>query len=78
MIGFILAKRLTIVIAHAITYATNVIYALIDLRFECQAEVKRVTDKDFYEVLGEACIGPVLFPCRAVGKTAVSTLSTAS
>ena len=66
MIDFVLAKWLAIAIAYGIIYATYVIYALFALRFERQAEGRRVTDKDFYEVLGEAFIGPILLPCRVV------------
>lgn len=62
MIDFVLAKWLAIAIAYGIIYATYVIYALFTLRFERQAEGRRVTDKDSYEVLGEAFIGPVLLP----------------
>lgn len=66
MIDFILAKWVAIAAAYGIIYATYVIYALFALRFERQAQGKRVTDKDFYEVLGEAFIGPILLPCRVV------------
>ena len=66
MIDFVLAKWAAIAVAYGIIYATYVIYALFALRFERQAEGKRVTDKDFYEVLGEAFIGPILLPCRVV------------
>lgn len=66
MIDFILAKWLAIAIAYGIIYATYVVYALFALRFERQAQGRRVTDQDFYEVLGEAFIGPILLPCRVV------------
>lgn len=66
MIDFILAKWLAIAIAYGVIYATYVIYALFALRFERQAQGRRVTDQDFYEVLGEAFIGPVLLPYRVM------------
>ncbi|MGE8408933.1 MAG: hypothetical protein ACN6QH_18075 [Pseudomonas sp.] len=66
MIDFVLAKWAAIAIAYGIIYATYVIYALFALRFERQVQGRRVTDKDFYEVLGEAFIGPILLPCRVV------------
>jgi len=66
MIDFILAKWAAIAVAYAIIYATYVIYALFALRFKRQAQGQRVTEADFYEVLGEAFIGPILLPCRVV------------
>lgn len=66
MIDFVLAKWAAIAVAYGIIYATYVIYALFALRFERQAQGKRVTEQDFYEVLGEALIGPILLPCRVV------------
>ncbi|MFK3774095.1 hypothetical protein [Pseudomonas sp. NPDC089406] len=66
MIDFILAKWMAIAIAYGIIYAVYVVYALFALRFERQAQGRRVTDSDFYEVLGEAFIGPILLPCRVV------------
>ncbi|MFK3724041.1 hypothetical protein ACI2KE_09315 [Pseudomonas monteilii] len=66
MIDFVLAKWMAIAIAYGIIYAVYVIYALFALRFERQAQGRRVTDDDFYEVLGEAFIGPILLPCRIV------------
>jgi len=66
MIDFILAKWMAIAIAYGIIYATYVIYALFALRFKRQEQGRRVTDDDFYEVLGEALIGPVLLPYRVM------------
>jgi len=66
MIDFVLAKWMAIAIAYGIIYAAYVIYALFALRFERQAQGRRVTDDDFYEVLGEALIGPVLLPYRVM------------
>lgn len=66
MIDFILAQWIAIAVAYSVIYAVYVIYALFALRFERQAQGKRVTDKDFYEVLGEALIGPVLLPYRVM------------
>lgn len=66
MIDFILTKWVAIAAAYGIIYATYVIYALFALRFKRQAQGKRVTEDDFYEVLGEAFIGPILLPCRLV------------
>jgi len=66
MIDFILAKWVAIAAAYGIIYAVYVIYALFALRFERQAQGRRVTDEDFYEVLGEAFIGHVLLPCRVI------------
>ncbi|QDY37939.1 hypothetical protein CHR26_17410 [Pseudomonas putida] len=57
---------MAIAIAYGIIYAAYVIYALFALRFERQAQGRRVTDDDFYEVLGEALIGPVLLPYRVM------------
>lgn len=67
MIDFILAKWLMIAAAYGIIYASYVIYALFALRFKRQAQGKRVTEDDFYSVLGEALIGPILLPCRIIG-----------
>lgn len=64
LIDFILAKWLAIAIAYGVIYAVYVIYALLALRFERAKQNRRVTDSDFYEVLGEAFIGPILLPCR--------------
>lgn len=66
MIDFILAKWLAIAIAYGIIYATYVIYALFALRFKRASQGRRVTEDDFYAVLGEAFIGPILLPCRIV------------
>lgn len=66
MIDFVLAKWAAIAVAYGIIYATYVIYALFALRFERQAQGRRVTENDFYTVLGEAFIGPILLPCRVV------------
>lgn len=66
MIDFILAKWVAIVSAYGVIYTIYVIYALFALRFERQAQGRRVTDDDFYEVLGEAFIGPILLPCRVM------------
>ena len=66
MIDFILAKWLAIATAYGVIYAVYVIYALFALRFERAKQYRRVTDSDFYDVLGEAFIGPILLPCRVV------------
>jgi len=47
MIDFVLAKWMAIAIAYGIIYAVYVIYALFALRFERQAQDRRVTDDDF-------------------------------
>lgn len=66
MIDFVLAKWMAIAIAYGIIYAVYVIYALFALRFKRQEQGRRVTDDDFYEVLGEAFIGPILLPYRVM------------
>lgn len=66
MIDFILTNWILLAAAYGIIYAIYVIYALFALRFERQAEGRRVTEDDFYEVLGEAFIGPILLPCRVL------------
>jgi prolipoprotein diacylglyceryltransferase len=76
MIDFILAKWMAIAIAYGIIYAVYVIYALFALRFERAKQSRRVTESDFYEVLGEAFIGPILLPCRIV-KNFFSLIKTA-
>ena len=52
MIDFILAKWIAIAVAYGIIYATYVVYALFALRFKRQSRGKRVTEDDFYTVLG--------------------------
>lgn len=66
MIDFILTNWVMLAAAYGIIYGVYVIYALFALRFERQAQGRRVTEDDFYEVLGEAFIGPILLPCRIV------------
>lgn len=66
MIDFILTNWILLAAAYGIIYAIYVIYALFALRFERQAEGRCVTEDDFYEVLGEAFIGPILLPCRVL------------
>lgn len=67
MIDFVLANWLALAIAYGVIYAAYVVYALFALRFERQAQGRRVTEEDFYEVLGEAFVGPIILPCRIVG-----------
>lgn len=66
MIDFVLANWIAIAAAYGIIYAVYVIYALFAMRFKRQSQGKRVTEDDFYEILGEAFIGPILLPCRVV------------
>ncbi|QYW06687.1 hypothetical protein uav_156 [Pseudomonas phage UAVern] len=66
MIDFILTNWILLAAAYGIIYGVYVIYALFALRFERQAQGRRVTEDDFYEVLGEAFVGPILLPCRVI------------
>lgn len=76
MIDFLLANWLVFAIAYGIVYAAYVIYALFATRFKRQAQGRRVTEDDFYEILGEAFISPILLPCRIV-KNAFELVKTA-
>ncbi|MND53005.1 hypothetical protein D3C80_440310 [compost metagenome] len=66
MIDFLLTNWMWFAASYAIIYGVYVVYALFAMRFKRQKQGRRVDEDDFYEILGEAFIGPILLPCRVV------------
>jgi hypothetical protein len=64
MIDFILTNWLALIAAYGIIYIVYVFYALFELRFKYN---RRVREDQFYEILGEALVGPVILPCKVIG-----------